>query len=208
MQIKFDSAVIVLLSDSHNPNAPLVEWLRNKKIVNEFPQNLICTPGFSTIKFDKFFVLIDTTKLEVVTQNCDDKNILRTLPSVVKCYIENQPALPYKAMGFNFLFRALYPEKNKVPNINISISTVSNLSEIFPAHRLDYGGIIHATTNSYILNLLIDVKNEPFIVFSFNYHYNLSGQSIDKVLEYLNSFEQMVVFSEEIVQKIGGNNGS
>lgn len=130
-----------------------------------------------------------------------DRETLKSLASVGSGYINLLPHVPYRSLGLNFVWLAESNEGEVLPKMDVSIGFINNLSPILTDHELNYGCIIYARKDPYLLKLIIEPRGKNSLVYNFNYHHGVEGLDIDTVLEHIANFMSLYEKSKEIVEK-------
>ena len=130
-----------------------------------------------------------------------DRETLKSLASVGSGYINLLPHVPYRSLGLNFVWLAESNEGEVLPKMDVSIGFINNLSSILTDHELNYGCIIYARKDPYLLKLIIEPRGKNSLVYNFNYHHSVEGLDIDTVLEHIENFMSLYEKSKEIEEK-------
>ena len=164
-------ANIVVLASNHNPGIVSKEWLSQKKIFTDMPNNFIHTPDFSLVETENFSLHIDPQRLNISIKSPNEDMIAR-LPFIAAKYVEALPETPYRAVGLNsnWLIQQESPDLLK----GIFLTHPSQLDIIFPDKPYNIGGIVSYEYNPFNLQLTIKPDKDDNIRFDFNYHSNVS----------------------------------
>jgi len=200
MEIKLGRADIVIVASAHNPSIVSPQWLKEKKLIVEDPKQFVHTPDFSLFDSETFSLVVDRERLQITAKK-QDRETLKSLASVGSGYINLLPHVPYRSLGLNFVWLAESDEGDVLPKINISVGFINNLSSILTDQELNYGCIIYARKDPYLLKLTIEPRGKNTLVYNFNYHHGVEGLNKDKILEHLGNFMSLYEKSKEIVEK-------
>ena len=200
MEIKLGRADVVIVASAHNPSIVSPQWLKEKKLIAEDPKQFVHTPDFSLFDSGTFSLVVDRERLQITAKK-QDRGTLKTLASIGSGYINLLPHVPYRSLGLNFMWLAESNEGGVLPKIGISIGFINNLSSILIDHELNYGGIIYARKDPYLLKLTIEPRGKNTLVYNFNYNHSLEGLNKDKILEHIGNFMSLHENSKEIVEK-------
>lgn len=200
MEIKLGRADIVIVASAHNPSIVSPQWLKEKKLIVEDPKQFVHTPDFSLFDSETFSLVVDRERLQITAKK-QDRESLKSLASVGSGYINLLPHVPYRSLGLNFVWLAESDEGDVLPKINISVGFINNLSSILTDQELNYGCIIYARKDPYLLKLTIEPRGKNTLVYNFNYHHGVEGLYKDKILEHLGNFMSLYEKSKEIVEK-------
>ena len=201
MKIKLKRVDIVILANAHNPSIISPQWLKEKNLIMEKPKHFVYTPEISLFESETFSLIVDRQRLQITAKK-QDINTLKNLGDIGKGYVKLLPHIPYKSMGLNFEWLAEGNENERLPNINVVIDSMSNLSTIFSEHELRYGGIIYAAKKPYLLKLIINPQDSKSLVYNFNYHHEVKGLNINVVMKYIGNLVTLYRHSEGIVKKL------
>lgn len=200
MKIKLGRADIVILASAHNPSIISPQWVKENHLIAEEPKQFVHTPDFSLFDSELLSLIADRQRLQITAKK-HDVDTLKSLVGIGKGYIELLPHIPYKALGVNFVWLT---EGEHLPKINISIGSTANLSSILTEHELNYGCIIYAQREPYLLKLTIEPQGESTLTYNFNYHHGVTGLDADIIIKYVDNFMNLFKYSQEVVEKFAG----
>lgn len=201
MKIKLGRADVVILADAHNPSIVSPQWLKEKNLIIEEPKQFVHTPDFSLFDSETFSLIVDRQRLQITVKK-QNTDALEALANIGKGYIKLLPHIPYRALGLNFVWLAEANEKEHLPKINIIIDSINDVSSILPDHELNYGCIIYASKEPYLLRLTIEPQAKSTLVYNFNYHHEVRGLDINVVIKYVDNFMNLYKDSQKVVEKI------
>lgn len=185
MTIKLKRADIVILASSHNPSIISPQWLKDNSLITEDPINFMHTLDFSLFESESFLLVVDRQRLQITAKKQDEES-LRTLADFCSKYIKLLAHIPYQAFGLNFIW-SIENGKEGRPKIEIRIDK-SNFAPVFEGHEVNYGGIIYARKEPYLLKLVIEPEGENALMNNFNYHHELKGVSVEDMIAIIDSF--------------------
>lgn len=200
MEIKLSHIDIVILAEAHNPSIISPEWLKNYKLISEVQKNFIYTPAFSMFESESFVLIVDQNRWQLTTKKLTEENIIKSFPDIAKKYVEILPHIPYKALGFNFIWKVQFEEKEKLSNIQLQLDS-TNLQSIMSDHDITYGGIIYAKKISYLLRILIERQDNLSFTWNYNYNYEIKGLEAEKINVFLREFIDRYNHSQQILSK-------
>lgn len=186
MEVKLRRADIVILAEAHNPSIIAPEWLKVHSLITEEPKQFIHTPDFSMFESDSFLLVVDHQRWQLTAKK-DNMESLRSLASIGHNYVRLLPHVPYRALGLNFTWTVGSQDKEEIPKIIVNIDTTDPAS-IMIGHELNYGGIIYAKKDPYLLKLVIERPGKNVLTHNFNYHHELHGRSQEDILKFLDCF--------------------
>jgi hypothetical protein len=199
LDIKLEGADIVLIANAHNPSIVTHQWLQNNKLIKEEPQNFTHTPGFSIFESENLFLTVDYQRLQIAAKNYNEE-IINSLNNFVVGYIELLPQIPYVALGLNFMWKAIFTEDEKLPEINIVIND-KKINSLLDKTETKCGGIIYMKKFPYVLKIVFEPVHDNIILFNFNFHHEIKDKAIKEILDYVNSFINRKAESLEIIEK-------
>ncbi len=200
MEIRLERADMVILASAHNPSIISPQWLKENHLITEEPKQFVHTPDFSLFDSDSLSLIADRLRLQITAKKHDDVT-LKSLVGIGKGYIELLPHIPYRALGINFVWLI---EGEHLPKININIGSTANISSILTEHELNYGCVIYARREPYLLKLTIEPRGESTLTYNFNYHHEVTGLDADIIIEYVNNFMNLFKYSQEVLEKFAG----
>lgn len=200
MEIKLRRADIVIVASAHNPSIVSPQWLKKKNLIVEDPKQFVHTPDFSLFDSETFSIVIDRERLQITAKK-QDRGTLKSLAIIGSRYINLLPHVPYRSLGLNFVWLAESNEGEVIPKIDISIGFINNLPSILTDHELNYGCIIYARKDPYLLKLIIEPRGKNTLVYNFNYHHGVGRLNKDKISEHISNFMSLYENSKEIVEK-------
>jgi len=206
MKIKLGRADIVILALAHNPSIISPQWLKENHLITEEPKQFVHTPDFSLFDSETFSLITDRQRLQVTAKK-QDMDTLKSLASIGNGYIKLLSHIPYRTLGLNFVWLAEISEGEYLPKINISINSTDNLSSILTGHELNLGCIIYARKEPYLLKLTIEPQGENTLIYNFNYHHEVKGLDVDRIIEYVDNFMSLYEHSRNVVENtclVGG----
>jgi hypothetical protein len=170
---------IVLIANKHNPSIISKDWVKEKEIIEGDVINFAHLPVASIVEDLDYNLFVDEDTLRLTVKNLDSASIIDNSPNIIQKYVNKLPEIPYKALGFNFLFKIQEnPEKLK----EIFIADDGKSKEIF-SPDYTFGGVFKFKFNEFLVTLSIMPENDE-IKADFNFHFpSTSSQSILLVLE-------------------------
>ena len=201
MKIELSRADIVILAHSHNIGIVTEKWLKDKNLINEKPKQTIFMQGISLFDSESFLIVASPERVQITAKK-QSTEALKTLARIGNEYIKSSPYIVYTALGLNFIWAARTAENEKLPEINIHIGSVTDLSSVLNGHRLTYGGIIYAKKDPYLLKLIIEPLKKMERVYNFNYHHEIKGLDIEKIKNYIDNFLSLYKASKKIVDTL------
>jgi hypothetical protein len=201
MEIRFNRADVVILASAHNPSILSPQWLKEKELIAEKPENFINTPDFSLFESQAFSLIVDRQRLQINTKK-QDLGTIESLKRIGAGYLRLLPHIPYLAIGLNLVWILEKNAEEELPKINIEIGRAGNLSGILSDHKLSYGCIINAIKQPYILKLNVEPQGNNIIIYSFNYHHETKGISVDELIKYVENLTELYKSSYKIVKDI------
>lgn len=200
MEINLRRADIVILASSHNPSIIAPQWLKDNSLITEEPKHFVHTPDFSLFESEAFSLVVDHQRLQITAKK-QDKSSLRSLANVARNYIELLPHIPYRALGLNFRWNVEVVKGENFPEVKLSINE-SDLTLLFKNHEINYGGVIYARKDPYVLKLAIEPQSENTLVHNFNYHHEVRSIPAEDIARLIDSFYIRYENSAEIVKNI------
>lgn len=198
MGISLKEMNIILLASAHNPSIMSPDWLNDKGLVSEKPENFIHTPDLSLFESPSYSIILDRQRIQIGAKKYSAQE-LDSIGSIACKYVTLLREIPYTALGLNLTWLAFADEAFIPPKIKLSVGT-SNLVEILKEHSLRYGGIIFANKDPYRLTITpIDDNTNNY---KFNYHFDLAGSGREKVIDYINSFKSLYDQSNAITRAL------
>lgn len=197
MEAKLRRADIVIMASAHNPSIIAPQWLKDNSLIIEEPKHFIHTPDFSLFESESFSLMADHQRLQITAKK-QDGGSLRSLAGIASNYVKLLPHIPYRALGLNFVWTIKIDEGEKLPKIGLSINK-SDLMSIFESHEVDYGGIIYARKDPYMLKLVIEPQKNT-LVHNFNYHHELEGIFVEDIIMLMDNFLTRYEDSSRIVK--------
>ena len=201
MKIKIIKADLVILATAHNPSILSVPWLKQKKLINVDPKQFMHTPDLSVFDTESFSLIVDRQRLFYSLKK-HNLNNFKSLTKFGNKYIKILPHIPYTALGINFAWINKLKGKESFQKICIDKNSKLNFKKAFPKHNLDFGHIVFARKNPYLLKLTIEPKGRAEFIFNFNYHHEVKGIDIDIIRGYIDSFIKYYQHSKKIVESI------
>lgn len=200
MEIKLEGTDIVLIANAHNPSIVTHQWLKNNDLIKEEPQNFTHTPGFSIFESENLFLTVDYQRLQIVAKNHNEET-LKSLNNFIAGYISILPQIPYVALGLNFIWKVIFTEDEKSPNIIIKINE-KKINFLFDEIKTKFGGIIYMTNFPYVLKIVFEPVHKNMIMFNFNFHHEIKDKTIEERIAYVNNFINRKKESFEIIEKL------
>jgi len=198
MEAKLRRADIVIIASAHNPSIIAPQWLKDNSLISEEPRHFVHTPDFSLFESESFSLVVDHQRLQITAKK-QDRGSLRSLAGIASNYVKILPHIPYRAVGLNFVWSIEIDEGERLPKIVLNINK-SDLMSVFESHEVDYGGIIYARKEPYMLKLVIEPQGKNTIVHNFNYHHELRGISVEDIIRLMDSFLTRYEDSSRIVK--------
>lgn len=201
---------ITILAKNHNPSIASVEWLRDKEIITEQPENFTHTPVFSLFVSTNFQFFVETDALQLSLRIINDDNI-KHLPEIITKYVDSLPETPYTSIRMNFNWTGYSEESYSGFQIlkDKLIRHKEIIEKVFPPELeadTKVGIIIYDLRKDYRLKLTIEPKldsnSKEDIAFNFNFHFDVKDVNIIK--EKLSRFSEIYKLSQDIVEKIIG----
>ena len=199
MNIRIVKPNIVIIAD-HKPDKLLKDWIK-ENLIEEDPENFVNTPLFSLYESPKFRLIVDSNRFQLILKS-DKKEDLHLLKDAVIKYVEKFKEINYRALGINFTGIINSSESEVLPQVSVSIGEIKNIYDLFPSHKINFGAIIYAIKNPYILKLTVERKGPQTLSFDFNYHHQITNSS--EIEEYIQELSGLYDFSEKLLCKIGG----
>jgi len=197
---KLIRASVVILAEAHNPSILSPDWLKEKKIISENPSNFVHTPDFAVFESKTFSLIVDRQRLQLTAKKTSPK-VLGALISIISRYFELLPHIPYLRLGLNFDWLVEEDERSTPPEIQLTVGSTTDFSDIFPDHKLCFGSIIVAEKNPYKLRLNIEPAEENALNYKFNFDYNIKDVSEDKRKEYIANIPKLYNLASSVVAK-------
>jgi len=201
MEIKLNRADVVILASAHNPSILSPQWLKEKGLIAEKPENFINTPDFSLFESQAFSLIVDRQRFQINTKK-QDRSTIESLKRIGAGYLRLLPHIPYLAIGLNLVWILENSKEEELPKINVEIGRAGNLSGILSDHKLSYGCIINAIRSPYVLKLNIEPQEKNISIFSFNYHHETRGIGIEELIGYIENLTNLYESSYKIVNDI------
>lgn len=169
---------IVLIANKHNPSIISKDWVKEKEIIEGEVINFAHLPVASIVEDLDYNLFVDEDTLRLTVKNLNS-GLIENSPNIIQKYVHILPEIPYKALGFNFLFKIdENPEKLK----EIFIADDDKSKEIF-SHDYTFGGVFKFKYNEFLVTLSIMPEKDE-IKADFNFHFPSTGsQDILLVLE-------------------------
>lgn len=199
MEFMPNRANIVLLASNHSPGIVSKEWLNQKGIVTETPEDFTNTPEFSAVETANYLVQVDPQRLNIDLKN-PDENMLTRLPVMATQYIEALPEVPYRLVGLNFNWIVQLGNLDVLKSI--FIANPEHFNEIFPEGDYYIGGIVLYDYNAFGLRLIIQPENDNNVLFAFNYYSDVSN--INDLSSKISQFSEVTKHARTIVTKLLG----
>ena len=110
MELKLESATVVVLSQGNNPKLLNPDFLERHRVVptDWKAKDVLVTPPVAQVTYEngiRFTVEMNKLQVEAARPNAVDWK--RVLPEAVNTYLSLLPHVSYGAVGVNFVFRAL-----------------------------------------------------------------------------------------------------
>jgi hypothetical protein len=201
MDIKLTRADIVITASAHNPSILEPRWLKENGLIDEDPENFIHTPEFSLFDSASFFLSVDRQRLQITAKEVK-VDLLERLANIGTRYVDLLPHIPFQALGLNFVWNAELGKGESLPQIIVSIGPVGDLSNILTDHIIQYGSIIYARKNPYLLRLRIEPQGESILAYNFNYHYEIKGIDSRDIKTFIESLTKLYEHSKTVVESI------
>lgn len=202
MKIELVRADIIILASAHNSSMVTAKWLRDKNLITEEPTQTLFTPISSLFESETFSLIVTPDRLQITAKK-DNIEALKSLVKIGEEYIRLSPYIAYRALGLNFIWITRILEGGEeLPKINVNISSLNSLSSVFTNHELNYGGIIYAKKDPYLLKLMIELQEKSALIYNFNHHHEIQGLDIDKIASYLGNFINLYENSKTIVNTL------
>jgi hypothetical protein len=176
LEAKFRRADIVIIASAHNPSIIAPQWLKDNSLIIEEPRHFVHTRDFSLFESESFSLVIDHQRLQITAKK-QDKGSLMSLANIAANYVKLLPHIPYRSLGLNFVWSIEVDEGEKLPKIGLNINK-GDLASVFEGCKVDYGGIVYARMEPYMLKLVIEPQGENTLIHNFNYHHELGAVSI------------------------------
>jgi len=206
MGMRFISADMVLLAAGHNPALVSPEWLKERGLVEEEPNQFVHTSQFSLFDSDTISLLIDNQRLHVTSKR-GDVAALERLATIGVEYVHLLPHLPYRAIGLNFRWVVESTVDEPIPSISTKVEESGDLAAVFPEHEIRCGALLHARKDPYVLKLTIEPQDNDALVYSFNYHHDVSGFGIDELGNCIETLPSLSKQSRQAVRRTTGLEG-
>jgi hypothetical protein len=192
-----DSANIVVLASNYNPSIVSKEWLLNKGIFVENIDNFMHTPVFSMVENEKYSLISDEQRLQIVIKKVTEENIIAA-GEVVKRFVDVLPETPYKALGFNYQYNLRESSCNLAA---ILTPKTTKIKTIF-TDNYQIGAIITFQFEKFLTTCTISpsLKKEQPNKLAFNYHSNVSNAK--EIKERISSLNIALKKSETIIQEL------
>jgi len=201
MEIKLNRADVVILASAHNPSILSPQWLKEKDLIAEEPENFINTPDFSLFESRAFSLIVDRQRLQINTKK-QDLDTIESLKRIGAGYLRLLPHIPYIAIGLNLVWVLEKNVGEELPKIDVEIGGAGNLSGILSDHKLSYGCIVNAIRSPYILKLNVEPQGGNILIYSFNYHHETTGRSVEELIKYVENLTNLYENSYKIVKDI------
>jgi len=203
MEAKLQRADIVITASAHNPSIIAPQWLKDNSLIIEKPRHFVHTPDFSLFSSESFSLIVDHQQLQITAKK-QDMGTLRSLASIASSYVKLLPHIPYRACDFNFIWSVEVNEGEKLPKIWFYINE-RDLKLVLENYKVDYGGIIYARKEQYILKVVIEPQGKNTIIHNFNFHHELKDKSVEDIRGLIDNFLNRYEESSRIVKNfIGG----
>lgn len=199
MDVKLRRADIVIMASAHNPSIVDPRWLKDNGLVAEDPKHFVHTPDFSMFDSELISLIVDRERLQITAKKTN-RDQLKSLADMGIGYLDLLPHTPYQALGLNFVWHTEADAGESIPKIDIKIGSVGDLSNILTDHKLNYGSIIYARRDPYLLRLRIEPQGESMLIYNFNYHHEIKGIDIEKVKNFLGNFTNLYEHSKTVVE--------
>ena len=206
MELSLQKGNIVILADAHNPSILSPQWIKDKLEVKEECREFVNTPQFSVYDADKMMLLVDNQRLQLSLKDDKDNKVqpdaLTYLSDLATRYVDRLPEIPYKSMGLNLFFMAQASDANEKIGIETVFHSLANMSEIEKNHdSIQFGSIIHARRDDYILKLTIEPQGMGPFLLSFNYHFELGGLEAKTITRHLKEYSELYEQSVSMINK-------
>lgn len=200
MEAKLKRADIVIIASAHNPSIIAPQWLKDHSLILEEPRHFVHTPDFSLFESESFSLLVDHQRLQIRAKK-QDKGAVRSLAKIAGNYVKLLPHIPYRSLGLNLVWSIEIDEGEKLPKIGLNMNK-SDLMLVFEGHKIDYGGIIYARSEIYVLKLVIEAQEKNNLINNFNYHHELGGVSVEDIKKLIDDFLTRYEDSLRIVKNL------
>jgi hypothetical protein len=198
MEARLRRADIVIIASAHNPSIIAPQWLKDKSLIVEEPLHFVNTPDISLFESESFSLVVDYQRLQITVKK-QDKMSLGSLANIASNYVQLLPHIPYKSLGLNFVWAIETDKGEKLPKIGLDINK-SDLMSLFAGYDIDYGGIIYARKEPYMLKLVIEPQGKNTLIHNFNYHHELEDMSVEDTAKLINNFLTIHEDSSKIVK--------
>lgn len=200
MEAKLNRADIVILADSHNPSIVSPEWLCKKSLIKEKPKNFVNTPQFSMVESEVFMLVVDYQRWQLTAKKLGEQG-LKSIADIARGYIDALREVPYKSIGLNFFWSIKAEDGSKTPSINIKLNGTEP-STVLSEYEVNYGCIIHAIKEPYVLKITIDPENEEEQVINFNFHYEVKSVKVEELCEIVSGVPSKFKESSSMINKL------
>lgn len=181
MEINLRRADIVIAASAHNPSIVSPQWLKEMNLIVEEPKHFVNTPDFSLFDSETILLVVDRQRLQITAKKHDEES-LKSFASIGSGYIRLLSHIPYSALGLNFVWHVKTEEEGEeLPTIRTNIGSIHDFSSILVNHELNFGSIIYARKEPYLLKISIESQGRAIFICNFNYHHEVTKLDTDKI---------------------------
>lgn len=170
MPIALVGANIVLRADRHNPSIVSKEWVAQKKIFEEEVREFAHLPVVSVLETENFRLTVDQERLQLVAKTPESSSV-KALPQILSKYMAELPETPYKAIGFNYTYRADITSEGLK---RLFLADDKRLGTIF-SEDYAFGAIIKFRFQEFLVTVRMDPTGSNQATADFNFHFE-SGE--------------------------------
>lgn len=175
-----DNSSILVLASNYNPSIVSKEWLYKKKISIGDVSNFVHTPVFSMVENEKFSLVVDERRLQIVVKQINEENIGLAY-KIVGQLAAALPETPYKALALNFNY---ITPKEKCDLGRIFVTDKDKITNLF-SNRYELGTVVIFEYQKFIVNFSVVpslVQNKVRLVFNFRSEVTDTNEIEDRLI--------------------------